>query len=89
MHNEPIIYQMKHTTFFTALLSLGLLCGVSSSHAAQPQEKPAYLDASRPIEERVEDALSRMTLEEKVAPCTIEIQLRRSTSPRHSRNLDD
>ena len=51
---------MKHTTFLTALLSLGLLCGVNSSHAAQPQEKPAYLDASRPIEERVEDALSRM-----------------------------
>ena len=32
---------MKHTTFLTALLSLGLLCGVNSSHAAQPQEKPA------------------------------------------------
>lgn len=30
------------------------------------QEKPVYADASRPIEERVEDALSRMTLEEKV-----------------------
>lgn len=29
--------------------------------------QPAYLDASRPVEERVEDALSRMTLEEKVA----------------------
>jgi len=28
---------------------------------------PAYLDYDRPIEERVEDALSRMTLEEKVA----------------------
>ena len=29
--------------------------------------QPAYLDASRPVEERVEDALSRMTLEEKVS----------------------
>ena len=28
---------------------------------------PAYLDSSRPLEERVSDALSRMTLEEKVA----------------------
>lgn len=28
---------------------------------------PVYLDDSKPIEERVEDALSRMTLEEKVA----------------------
>ncbi|GIZ14839.1 glycoside hydrolase family 3 C-terminal domain-containing protein [Capnocytophaga catalasegens] len=34
------------------------------------QEKlPTYLDTSKPIEERIEDALSRMTLEEKVAMC--------------------
>lgn len=31
------------------------------------QKIPVYLDNSKPIEERVEDALSRMTLEEKVA----------------------
>lgn len=30
------------------------------------QQKPVYLDASKPIEERVEDALSRLTLEEKI-----------------------
>lgn len=30
---------------------------------------PVYLDKNSPIEERVEDALSRMTLEEKVALC--------------------
>lgn len=30
---------------------------------------PVYLDPSRPIEERVDDALGRMTLEEKVAMC--------------------
>ncbi len=33
------------------------------------QEKPVYLDSNKPIEQRVEDALSRMTLEEKVAMC--------------------
>ncbi|MBR1706111.1 MAG: glycoside hydrolase family 3 C-terminal domain-containing protein [Bacteroidales bacterium] len=31
------------------------------------QGRPVYLDLSKPVEERVEDALSRMTLEEKVA----------------------
>jgi len=30
---------------------------------------PVYLDESKPIEDRIEDALSRMTLEEKVAMC--------------------
>lgn len=30
---------------------------------------PAYLDESRPVEERIEDALSRMTLDEKIAMC--------------------
>ncbi|RGM50104.1 MULTISPECIES: glycoside hydrolase family 3 C-terminal domain-containing protein [Bacteroides] len=31
------------------------------------QQKPVYLDATKPIEERVEDALGRLTLKEKVA----------------------
>lgn len=31
------------------------------------QQKPVYLDATKPIEERVEDALSRLTLKEKIA----------------------
>lgn len=31
------------------------------------QQKPVYLDESKPIEERVEDALSRLTLKEKLA----------------------
>lgn len=37
--------------------------------AAARTDIPVYLDKNRPIEERVEDALSRMTLEEKVALC--------------------
>lgn len=31
------------------------------------QQKPVYLDTTKPIEERVEDALSRLSLKEKVA----------------------
>ncbi|WP_407535167.1 glycoside hydrolase family 3 C-terminal domain-containing protein [Elizabethkingia miricola] len=34
---------------------------------AQNKQVPAYLDASKPVEQRIEDALSRMTLEEKLA----------------------
>lgn len=39
--------------------------GAAASQAATP----VYLDENAPIEKRVEDALSRMTLEEKVALC--------------------
>ena len=35
--------------------------------SAQAQTIPLYLDETKPIEERIEDALNRMTLEEKVA----------------------
>ena len=33
---------------------------------ANAQPKPIYQDASQPIEQRVEDALARMTVEEKI-----------------------
>ena len=42
-----------------------MLCGVAAGAAAQTQ--PVYLDESRGMEERVEDALKRMTLDEKIA----------------------
>lgn len=35
--------------------------------SAQQREVPTYLDVNKPIEERVEDALSHLTLEEKIA----------------------
>ena len=37
------------------------------SACGNPSDRPVYLDPSQPLEERIEDALSRMTLEEKVA----------------------
>lgn len=42
-----------------------MLCGVAAGAAAQTQ--PIYLDESQGMEERVEDALRRMTLDEKIA----------------------
>ncbi len=49
---------MKKILVTLAVVVLGLSC---------TERIPVYLDESRPVEERVEDALSRMTLEEKVA----------------------
>lgn len=64
------------------LLATALLCSVSAF--AQPQlkrvplpqqikakktEKPLYLDERKPIDARVQDALSRMTLQEKIRIC--------------------
>lgn len=46
---------------FICMLLFGSFIGM------QAQSLPAYLDCSKPIEERVKDALSRMTLEEKIA----------------------
>lgn len=49
----------KKLTYFAMALAFAL--------SVQAQTIPVYLDDTKPIEERIEDALSRMTLEEKVA----------------------
>ncbi len=49
------------------LIALTLTCCVSACTSSQKKNSvPVYLDETKPIEQRVEDALSRMTLEEKV-----------------------
>jgi len=55
---------MKNTARLIAILSLS--ASAASCCQAPKSEGPVYLDDSQPIEARVEDALSRMTLEEKV-----------------------
>ena len=48
------------------LKSLLLSCSFAAVLSVQAAV-PVYLDRSKPIEDRVEDALSRMTTEEKIA----------------------
>ena len=52
-----------------SILTLSLALAASAFAASNV---PVYLDETRPLEERVEDALSRMTLREKVAMCHAE-----------------
>lgn len=56
---------MKTTLKYLAVLAGAVvLCGASN---VRKQSRPVYLDSSKPLEERVSDALSRMTTEEKIA----------------------
>ena len=46
------------------IITIGMMAAAMLAINAQT---PLYLDATRPVEQRVEDALSRMTLDEKIA----------------------
>ena len=48
------------------LIALSLMMGYSS-FSSMVAQTPVYLDETKPIEQRIEDALSRMTLDEKIA----------------------
>ena len=48
------------------ILSL-FVVGLVSLSPLQAQEKPVYLDETKPVEQRIDDALARMTLDEKIA----------------------
>ncbi len=62
----PKLVKMKSKSWLIAVLACAMSafvgCGTKS-------EIPIYLDESKSIAERVEDALSRMSMEEKVALC--------------------
>ena len=49
-----------------AAVLMTALVAVSCGNCSQKSDKPVYLDENQPLEARVEDALSRMTIEEKV-----------------------
>ncbi len=61
-----------------SLLILAFACMAG----ALPAQTPVYLDDSQPIEARVKDALSRMTLEEKVALCHAQSKFSSAGVPR-------
>lgn len=63
------------------LLSFLFMASVAMPVIAQ-NSIPVYLDESKPIEQRVEDALSRMTLEEKVAMCHAQSKFSSAGVPR-------
>ena len=58
---DKICFPMSTRLLLTATIALAI-CACSPK-----SDKPVYLDPSKPLEERVDDALARMTLEEKVA----------------------
>ena len=56
------------STFVRTFALAGALLIISASQVkGQDRSLPVYLDESKPLEQRVEDALSRMTLNEKIA----------------------
>lgn len=58
---------MKTKTYVKGVAALCALAAVACTGVQQSRGDVAvYLDESQPLEKRVEDALSRMTLEEKV-----------------------
>lgn len=60
------------------LSTLFLACSISTVSA----QTPVYMDDAQPIEARVKDALSRMTLEEKVALCHAQSKFSSAGVPR-------
>ena len=60
------------------LATLFLACSISTVSA----QTPVYMDDAQPIEARVKDALSRMTLEEKIALCHAQSKFSSAGVPR-------
>ncbi len=60
------MYRLNLTAILSAILAAAIFSGCCGSQAAH-YDGPVYLNPQASLEERVEDAISRMTLEEKVA----------------------
>ena len=66
MKNHLFRFLMAFLCLFFGALSLNAQTAANASAAKEPA-RPAYLDPSLPLEQRVNDLVSRITLEEKVA----------------------
>ena len=64
------------------IVFISLLTLTYTASTAQNKTIPIYLDESKPVEQRVKDALSRMTLEEKVAMLHAQSKFSSSGVPR-------
>ncbi|MCC5995879.1 MAG: glycoside hydrolase family 3 C-terminal domain-containing protein [Oceanicaulis sp.] len=64
---RPIVFRHVAAVGVAGLLAFAGLGDSDARRALAQDETPLYRDASQPVEARVEDLLSRMTLEEKVA----------------------
>ena len=68
---------MKKAFLVSAAVLFSAVC-----FAQKTADRPVYLDPNAPVEERVEDALSRMTLEEKVGMTTAQSKFSSRGVPR-------
>ena len=59
-----LISEKRNTMF---IRSLSLVMTLLWSMGIHAQQLPTYLDESKTVDERIEDALARMTLDEKIA----------------------
>ena len=61
MHSTTLLSRL------TVLIACFLASGISSLTAQNTGDKPKYLDYTQPVQERVNDLVSRMTLDEKIS----------------------
>jgi len=86
MTHSSSIYPVRPKQRFTSLIVATniTLSSVAGGFAQAADQTPVYLEAKRPIAERVEDLMSRMTLKEKVGqlnlPCVYVGELGRTIS---------